>query len=192
VLCRTFILHLQKSGSDWPDSTIARFEQETGIQDCTDRKHGNWAGILSDWIDVRYIARYTQEVSELIWYPFIIIALLLAARSSLFDNWQLPAGLALVVLASITYAIACAVILQFTAAKAREIALSNMREKLVWAKGGSPELAGQIDTLMGSIANLRQGAFRPISEQPLVRAILVTLSSYGGISIAEYLALLPR
>jgi hypothetical protein len=41
--------------------------------------------------------------------------------------------------------------------------------------------------LIAQVRNLRQGAFAPFFEQPLVQAILVPLGGAGGVQLVEYL-----
>jgi hypothetical protein len=41
--------------------------------------------------------------------------------------------------------------------------------------------------LLQRIDELREGAFSPFSQQPLVRAMLLPLGSIGGTALIEYL-----
>jgi hypothetical protein len=50
-------------------------------------------------------------------------------------------------------------------------------------------LASQLKTMMDEIALLRVGAFAPFSPQPTVRAVLLLLSSAGGVGVLQYLSL---
>ena len=50
----------------------------------------------------------------------------------------------------------------------------------------------QLQLLLERIRNLRQGAFLPFSQQPLVRAALVPLTGLGGIQFLEYILWTPR
>jgi hypothetical protein len=45
--------------------------------------------LLDDWIDVRLLAEHTAAIGPLIVFPFILVALMVVARSQLFDNWQI-------------------------------------------------------------------------------------------------------
>ncbi len=73
--------------------------------------HRNWSEELIDesetggaieprdfehWFDVRFIAQLTDSVGKLIYYPFIIIAIMVAARWRYFDNWDWPMSLIIV------------------------------------------------------------------------------------------------
>jgi len=63
-----------------------------------------------------------------------------------------------------------------------------MRADLHWMEGrGGPYdgLAKRFKGVIDDVVNLRQGAFAPFFEQPLVRAILVALGGAGGIQLLE-------
>jgi hypothetical protein len=47
--------------------------------------------------------------------------------------------------------------------------------------------AGQLEMLFRQIDDLRDGAFSPFSQQPLVRAMLLPLGSFGGTALIERL-----
>lgn len=41
--------------------------------------------------------------------------------------------------------------------------------------------------MLAEIRALREGAFAPLTQQPLVRALLLPLSGAGGLGLLEYL-----
>ena len=49
---------------------------------------------IADWIDMKYIVERTRCITQLIYFPFLTIALLAISRSQLFDHfsvhWTLP------------------------------------------------------------------------------------------------------
>ena len=49
--------------------------------------------------------------------------------------------------------------------------------------------AGQLEMLLRQIDDLRDGAFSPFSQQPLVRAMLLPLGTFGGTALLQYLFL---
>ena len=46
---------------------------------------------LSAYHEIFFVAQRTQVVAPLIWYPLIVLTLMLSRGSSLFDNWTWPA-----------------------------------------------------------------------------------------------------
>jgi signal transduction histidine kinase len=139
--------------------------------------------ILNDWLDVRIIAERTEQVSKLVRYPFMVLFVILLSQSTLFDNWQRPAGLVLIIIVSAGYALYCSLALNREAHKARSIALKRMQDKLVelrhkQAKNREQRIA-QMERLIQEVKEVRQGAFRPWHETPLFRAILWIFSTAG-------------
>ena len=69
-LCRVFVLNLIEE-TRWPMRTTRRFaEENSGLSG----KH------VDPWIDIQVIERVTSVVSQLVWYPFAVLTLLLLAR----------------------------------------------------------------------------------------------------------------
>jgi len=144
---------------------------------------------VSHWLDIKVIEMWTEVVSPIIYYPFAVLCLLILARSPLFDNWGTPYPLMIVFGLSGLYAAACAFKLRHVAERARSRALDRFTYLLVNAKGegGSAPLAAQIDIMVKDIQSLRRGAFAPFTEQPVVRALLLPISSAGGMTVFHYL-----
>jgi hypothetical protein len=49
----------------------------------------------------------------------------------------------------------------------------------------NPRYAEQLETLWSRVDQLNDGAFRPFSQQPLVRALLWPLGSFGWTNLIE-------
>ncbi|MFY9975297.1 MAG: hypothetical protein WAK53_13640, partial [Chromatiaceae bacterium] len=54
------------------------------------------------------------------------------------------------------------------------------------AQTGGQACIAQLDTLLKWVADERDGAFRPFSQQPVVQALLTLLSSVSGLALIEY------
>jgi len=144
---------------------------------------------ISHWLDMKVIEMWTEIVSPIIYYPFLVLCLMILARSPLFDNLGTPYQLMVVFGVSGLYAAACAFKLRDVAECARSMALERFTHLLVKAKGqaGAPAVASQIEIMMREIQSLRRGAFAPLTEQPVVRALLLPISSAGGLTLFRYL-----
>ncbi len=146
--------------------------------------------LLDDWIDARLIAEHTAAIGPLIVFPFILLALAVVARSQLFDNWAIGGDQLAVLVCYVLWAVAMAAMLNIGAEMTRRKALEGMEADLLWLKGAGRDyarLAERFPDLIAQVRNLRQGAFAPFFEQPLVRAILVPLGGAGGVQLVEYL-----
>ena len=141
---------------------------------------------------MHFVARRTQAVARLVYYPFIVIALMVLSRSSLFDNWSTPIGLVIVVTSSVAIVMACAIMLRLAAERLRRRAiwrLTNIKMKLNAQGAADSKVADQIDVMITQIRAFDTGAFAPYSQQPIVRAVLLPLTSYGGAALVEYLSI---
>ena len=68
---------------------------------------------------------------------------------------------------------------------------SSLQDAILKTKGAKDagSLVGQLELLRQRIQNLREGAFAPYSQQPLLKAVLLPLMTIGGSSLFDYLAL---
>jgi hypothetical protein len=167
----------------WPARLRARFmpvgEPRPGlikpVFDAVDRR-----------LDAELIARVTQPVQRLIFYPFIVLALLMFSRSELLDAWNLPAMLLVLFVIYIALLVLAAWRLRVTAEELRQRADRSL-DDLIAATGirGDEALTKQLRAMREHLRGLRIGAFAPFSQQPLVHAALTVIGSSSGIALLE-------
>lgn len=204
-----FVERLRAGRTVYAPETVARFADELGPelreQACElvaaypDQRGKLWDGpdgvpctntMLDDWIDARLLGEHTAAVGRLIIFPFILLALLVVARSRLFDNWEIGGSVLAVFLVYLLGSIALAAMLNYGAEQARRKALNGMEADLRWMRGAGgayKDLAATFEDLIQEVRTLRKGAFAPFFEQPLVRAILVPLGGAGGVQLLDWL-----
>lgn len=201
VLTWRFIGLLKGGRTLYPDITVQSFAAELGKElkpqaekrifaRATDRVSGAVGRntLLDDWIDARLLGEHTAVIGPLIIFPFILVALMIVARSRLFDNWQMGTSILIMFAGFVLWSLAMAALLNYGAEMARRKALERMQADLLWLKGAGPEyakLAEQFPGLIEQVRNMRQGAFAPFFEQPLVKALLVPLGGAGGIQLLD-------
>lgn len=142
--------------------------------------------IVESWLSIRFIAMRTRVVAALVYFPFVVISLMFLARNRAFDNWSLPLGLALVFAASTFIVSICAVMLRISAERARRKVLDLLGAILLLLKGREDKTAAQVELLMANIRGFREGAFAPYSQQPIFRALLLPLSTFGGSALFDW------
>jgi succinate dehydrogenase hydrophobic anchor subunit len=148
--------------------------------------------LLDDWIDIQVVAQITQRVAPLIIWPFVVLALLIVARSRLFDNWALTVPIALGAGAYLIWLVVLAVALKQSSEHIRQRSLARMKEDLRWLQGSSAEwkeLAQPFEGLIEAVESHRTGAFANLFDQPLFKALLVPLGTAGGAHWIEWLLL---
>jgi len=168
---------------------------------------------MAEWLDVRFVARVTEGAGELVYFPALILLLAIAARMPYFDNWGFPALLFIVYAIPCAYILGLMASLQLAARRARAAALFRLQEQLEAIDFGSDqpptstattengqatpttELRAEelkakrerIERLISAIEELREGAFRPFMENPIVHALLIPSGGAGMLAVLTYL-----
>lgn len=145
------------------------------------------ADLLDYWIDLVFIEKRTSCISSLVYYPFLIIALMIVSHSTLFANFSLSLPILIVQGLSLSIVFGCAIALSFSAERARRLATRKFADAIVQAKGlaDGGHRAGHLESLLGRIQGLNEGAFRPFLQQPFVGAALLPLGSLGWATLFE-------
>jgi len=187
----TVALFAKKLGPEIEDQAKTLVAADPGQRDAA-RKAGAACSnsLLDDWIDVRLLAEHTAAIDRLIVYPFILVALLVVARSRLFDNWDIGGAVLILLVVYMLWSIAMAALLNLSAERARRKALEGMAADELWLNGAGSDfnkIATAFPGLRAEVKALRKGAFAPFFEQPLVQAILVPLGGAGGVQLLDWL-----
>lgn len=127
---------------------------------------------------ITLVAKRTRVVDRLIYYPLIVIMLMLIARINYFDNIAFPLHVGFTVILSIS-------LLLYAGAKLRIEAVQLKRTAINCAKDlPHPDR----DAVIQEIQAIDYGAFEPLFEQPAIRSLLLTLG-FVGLVVTEYLKL---
>jgi hypothetical protein len=185
LLSRRFIHYLMKNVTTWPpdavDNLRARWSRtERGPVAADEKIPPN--GLLREYLDIDFIARGTDFVGRQIYYPFIVISILIISRSGVFDHWTWPAGLLIIVCFNAGYAAFSFIYLRRTAENARKRSLKRLHDMLMayTATGeGEEKEAKTIREATLLIQNEDRGAFAAFSQQPLAAALLLPSGSAG-------------
>jgi hypothetical protein len=166
-LCVRLITYLSAKPSRW--NGIAR--------DWANRENKVAPECVSDWLDIQLVASLTKTMQPLIIGPMVCIALLVLAYSPVIDDWDIPWGLSLVLIATLLFAISSELHLQHGARFARAETIKQLTGKINAQRNlNSPDevVIKRIEAEIEQISALREGAFRPWYELPL-------LQSFGGL-----------
>jgi hypothetical protein len=179
---RAFIKRLTASNTVWKSQVISKYHKLFGLSDQED---------FRDWIDLQFLAERTRCINKLIYFPFLVSAILIFARSRLFDDFSMSSLRVIAYAASLCILIGAVVAYRLTAEKARRVTARHLADRIIAAKGkkGSEGTAEQLEKLLTDTQELREGAFAPWSSQPLVRALLLPLLTYGGTLLVHLYAL---
>jgi hypothetical protein len=177
LLLTRFIRHLSEHHAIWPGSLQLEHRKIFGML-----RHP----CIDEWVDVQLIAKRTTAVSRLIYAPTVVMLILVASRSSLFDNWPTPPGLVISYLLTALILLTSALSLRRAAERARSLALQRLDAYLLQ----TPEDAACYDKfkmIRERVATLNTGSFSRYSEDPLIRSLLLSLTGIGGSAIVDAL-----
>jgi hypothetical protein len=167
----------------WPDWTFIKYNYAVGPRRPTNEND------LADYWDILLIAKRTEAVSCLIYYPFIVFSLLIVARLWYFDNWTWPPVLKVALSLHLALAIYAAWRLPTAARKYRDTVLERLRRRKRQAFMLAGKVPEALDTIINEVQSTHQGAYSNLWEQPAIRALLFPSS---GIGLATLLQYLPR
>jgi len=183
-LCIVWIRGLTEHDYNWEGSIIKDKADELNISE----------PYAIHWVKLQIVAQRTEEVGKLIFYPFIIIILILFSRINYFDDWGFPQSLAIITSSLIAIALYTGIKLRRVAEKVRSDFIEQLNtDKLVVGGGNQlkndkPTLT-QLNELLESVNRIKVGAFQPLLEQPLVKASLLLLGGVG-LSASQFTYLL--
>ena len=187
--CRNLAQSLTSGRLHWGAPTMEKFARQQDTADDWSRK------ALSRWIGIQLLAKRTMRVDKLLYFPFIVLLLLILERSSLFDNWRLVPSISVVLVTSVLILITCVLFLRRSIKEAREAALEEMRGALSQgvrkdSEGGDAGDVKDLRLMIAEVENERRGAFCPLSSDPILKALLMALGGYGSLFSLDYLAAL--
>jgi hypothetical protein len=177
LLCRWFIEHLSIAPTQYPGATLRHFQLENG---------DIGVDLLDEWIDTQLIAELTERIGRLVYYPSLVLLLLLISRNSWWELWPWPWALIVIYVLNLLVAVSCILILQRAAIRARNRGIASLDAKLKSLRITieKPPVAqfNLGERLLEDVRSIRRGAFVPFWENPAVGAILVPS---GGVALLE-------
>jgi hypothetical protein len=183
LLHKGFLTQLEEKESFWPDTTFEKFEYP--IESGRPKNESD----LADYWDIVLISKRTEAVGGLIYYPFVILSLLIVARLNCFDDWTWTPILMLALSMHFCLALYAAWQLPKVAIDYRDKVLERLKRRRRQAFMLAERTADAIDTMIEEVESTHQGAFSYLWEQPAVRALLLPS---GGIGLATLLQYLPH
>jgi hypothetical protein len=88
-LCTRFIEILSLNGATWPTEKTEQFKKDDKLWKLSSEEQ-------NEWTTIRFIARRTEAVGKMIYYPFLVLFLLIISRNYFFDAWKWPVSLIII------------------------------------------------------------------------------------------------
>lgn len=174
-LCRRFIEILSERNVQWNEQTKKGFKKIKKEKASHD-----------EWITLEVISEQANTVAQLIVYPFVVLLIVVVSRLSFFDNWNTPLAVALIYLTLATYAFISVFILHKAAEQARRFTIDALEDMMI-GKYHEKDVADEFRVLIERIRSMRRGAFRPLAEQPVIKALLLPFGGGLGLIALDYL-----
>lgn len=176
-LCRRFIRLLQESSPDWDSKHVDELKWERNAREQD----------IRELCTVRLIAEHTNAVMKLVYYPFVIVLLMLVARWPLFDYLNLPFPLLVISLLLLAALLWSAYGVRRAARDAREENLSRMRGELArsTAVPSDQPRAEQLKLFIAEIQREQRGAYGPLVRDPIVGSLALVFGGSGGLLLIE-------
>lgn len=182
LLHEGFLKQLTEKKTYWPDATFERHKYS--VKPRPDNEND-----LADYWDILLIAKRTEVVGNQIYYPFVILLLLIVARLKYFDNWTWTPALIVALSLHFSLALYAAWRLPVVAREYRDRVLERLKRRRRQALMAAQRIPEVSDTMIEDVQSTHQGAFSYLWDQPAIRALLLPS---GGIGLATLLQYLPR
>jgi hypothetical protein len=190
------IERLDKQPSVWPPEKLRKLglNNNRALRQLRKTLEQQGSYYLDEWLDIKFIATYSKVAGKLVYYPFIILALMIFARSKFFDNWDAPIGLIIIFSITAILTLGSAFYLRYVAEKTRKTVIKNITNMKVFLTAQSKSTAHdvmekQIDIALIQIQEINEGAFQSLTRDPAVQAILIPFGGVGGVMLLENLLL---
>lgn len=184
-LCERFTLLLCRQ-TKWPPPKIKRLRGLAAA--APDPKPEENRG-LDEYLDIQLLARLTGVVGRLVYYPFLIITLLIVARNTYFDNWDWPPALLITMGGLLIVAVVAGLSMREAAENARAENLKSLRKmQLQEAVNGGGGDGGKLAKLIEEVETERRGTFASFGSHPLLRAFLLPSGGVGVWALLEWYA----
>lgn len=122
---------------------------------------------------VALVAERTSVVDKLIYYPMLCIMLMLFARITYFDNQDLPLSKAITFAVSISLLFFSGFMLRSEAEKLKRSVIECTED----IGKNNRRIRPEVEAVTKRIKGICDGAFQPMFEQPVMRALLIILAS---------------
>jgi hypothetical protein len=168
-ICKLFAQKLANGYTVWPRQLQKQWAGRIGMPG----RH------LSEYLDVMILAQRTDAIMHLLYYPFVVLTLMIAARNQYFANWDWPLPLLIVFAAHLLYAIYQYAALRNAAEDVRQRAIKLIKIRIIrYSK--NEELHRKLEDMLQEVIDIQNGAFSPFTRNPVVGAVLIPFAGFAG------------
>jgi hypothetical protein len=167
----------------WPQAAVEHASRQRGCL------RVDW---MNQLLSTKYLALQTNVVGRLLKYPFIALFLMILARHPITDRWNIPFALLILFGIMFSMLIVHSMVLRRGANRARRTFLSQLSDQLcaVRSEPASEQrdaAAKQLEMIIDEIESEKQGAFRPITDDYVFKALAIPFTGTGGLLVLDQL-----
>ena len=139
------------------------------------------------WRTMRFLELYTDSVMPVAALPLVLLALLILARSTLFEGWVWTGQILALFATLVIYVAVRALLFQLEAVRAKNAILWCLDRFRLGRVGSSDEaeIATQVEVVKERIDGINRGAFGPWIRHPIVQSLLLPSLAYGVLVLLE-------
>ena len=126
-------------------------------------------------------------MSRFVYYPFVVLFIMLAGRSSLFDGYDWPLSLIGIYLITCLILVFTAIALQRVAKQIQANALKSLK-RLESEKKKKTDGSKKLESIIKEIEAVKDGVFASPMNNPILRAALIPVGGISAIHIMESLS----
>lgn len=140
--------------------------------------------ISQHWRTMRFLEAYTDSIMPVATLPFVLLALLMVARSTLFEGWVWTGQILTLYVGFVLYIVVWSLRFQFEAVRAKDAVLACLdRHRL--AVIDKAEERERLAIVQERIKGVHRGAFGPWTHHPIVQSLLFSFVAYGMVFLLE-------
>jgi hypothetical protein len=170
-----FMIKKLASPSHWPSKHLRDLADQRGMA----------PDFLNGFADVKFVANHTRESSQIVLYPFIILLIMLAARSQFFERWSWPLSYKIMSILIILFLALCSFCVRSAARKVKDEAVRQL--KSIRLKEKDTHVIAQITQTIEEIENEKEGAYAPWFLDRAASAFLIPSAGALVINLLEIL-----
>jgi hypothetical protein len=185
----------------WPESVLERSAATLGVDPGRLQSGGPAATdpvkySLEQYTDVSFLADHTVSIERLNYDVAFAYLLLFLARSPFFDQYAMSWFLISVYTVALLGVFCCGAGLRYAARQARRQAQEKIREQInclrrvhsqsdVGQAGAGTRRTKTLVRIARAIGDVRTGAFSPLTDDPILRTIVMILGGVGAVLSLE-------
>ncbi len=137
------------------------------------------------WNEIRFVGLLTKSIYGFIGYPLYIAVLMVAARSSYFDNWVMPLALKIIIGASFAIIIFLDYRLKTVSDTARNRALSLLHNRIIHLgeDGDNGKMANQLEKIIKRIEDADGVVTKSFIQRPVFGGLVLIAAAVLADSV---------